>query len=163
MGGDGGDLGGGDVGFWRAEARRWRAQAEQSGAEAAQLRDRVVELEGQVGALAEKVAELARLAFGKSSEKTSARQRAEQTAGEGGPDGAGAGRQVGDLPSGRGRGQQKGSRGHGRRDYSHLPTEEQVRDVPEAERVCPRCGADYVPFGEECCELIDWRVQLVRV
>ena len=149
MGGDGGDLGGGDVGFWRAEA--------------AQLRDRVVELEGQVGALAEKVAELARLAFGKSSEKTSARQTAEQTAGVGGPDGAGAGRQVGDLPAGRGRGQRKGSRGHGRRDYSHLPTEEQVRDVPEAERVCPRCGADYVPFGEECCELIDWRVQLVRV
>jgi hypothetical protein len=36
MGGDGGDLGGGDVGFWRAEARRWRAQAERSGAEAAQ-------------------------------------------------------------------------------------------------------------------------------
>jgi transposase len=163
MGGDGGDLGGGDVGFWRAEARRWRAQAERSGAEAAQLRDRVVELEGQVGALTEKVAELARLAFGKSSEKTSARQVAEQTAGEGGPDGAGAGQQVGDLPAGRGRGQRKGSRGHGRRDYSHLSTEEQVRDVPEAERVCPRCGAGYVPFGEECCELIDWRVQLVRV
>jgi hypothetical protein len=68
MGGDRGDLGGGD-GFWRAEAQRWRAQAEQSGAEAAQLRGRVVELEGQVGALTEKVAELARLAFGKSSEK----------------------------------------------------------------------------------------------
>src|SRR6476661_9503858 len=163
MGGDGGDLGGGDVGFWSAEARRWRAQAERSGAEAAQLRDRVVELEGQVGALTEKVAELARLAFGKSTEKTSARQTAEQTAGEGGSDGAGAGQQVGDLPAGRGRGQRKGSRGHGRRDYSHLSTEEQVRDVPEAERVCPRCGGDYVPFGEECCELIDWRVQLVRV
>ncbi len=163
MGGDGGDLGGDDVGFWRAEAQRWRAQAEQSGAEAAQLRDRVVELEGQVGALTEKVAELARLAFGKSSEKKPARQTAEQTAGEGGPDGAGAGQQVGDLPAGRGRGQRKGSRGHGRRDYSHLSTEEQVRDVPEAERVCLRCGGDYVPFGEECCELIDWQVQLVRV
>ena len=35
--------------------------------------------------------------------------------------------------------------------------------MPEAERVCPRCGAGYVPFGEECCELIDWQVQLVRV
>ena len=160
-GGDGGDVGGDDVGFWRAEAQRWRAQAEQSGAEAAQLRDRVVELEGQVGALTEKVAELARLAFGKSSEKLTARQRVEQTAGEGGPDGAGA--QQPGRPSGRGRGQQKGSRGHGRRDYSHLPTEEQIRDVPEAERVCPRCGAGYVPFGEECCELIDWQVRLVRV
>ena len=161
MGGDGGDLGGDDVGFWRAEAQRWRAQAEQSGAEATQLRDRVVELEGQVGALTEKVAELARLAFGKSSEKLTARQAAEQTLGEGGPDGAGA-QQLG-RPPGRGRGQRKGSRGHGRRDYSHLPTEEQIRDVPEAERVCPRCGVGYVPFGEECCELIDWQVRLVRV
>ena len=161
MGGDGGDLGGDDVGFWRAEAQRWRAQAEQSGAEATQLRDRVVELEGQVGALTEKVAELARLAFGKSSEKLTARQAAEQTLGEGGPDGAGA-QQLG-RPPGRCRGQRKGSRGHGRRDYSHLPTEEQIRDVPEAERVCPRCGVGYVPFGEECCELIDWQVRLVRV
>ena len=162
MGGDGGDLGGGD-GFWRAEAQRWRAQAEQSGAEAAQLRDRVVELEGQVGALTEKVAELARLAFGKSSEKKPAQQTTEQTAGEGGPDGAGGGQQVGDLLAGRARGQRKGSRGHGRRDYSHLPTREEIHDVPDGERVCPRCGADYVPFGEECCELIDWQVQLVRV
>jgi transposase len=162
MGGDGGDLGG-DDGFWRAEAQRWRAQAERSGAEAAQLRDRVVELEGQVGALTEKVAELARLAFGKSSEKKSAQLTAEQTAGEGSPDGAGAGQRVGDLPAGRGRGQRKGSRGHGRRDYSHLPTREEIHDVPDGERVCPRCGADYVPFGEECCELIDWQVQLVRI
>jgi transposase len=162
MGGDGGDLGGGD-GFWRAEAQRWRAQAERSGAEAAQLRGRVVELEGQVGALTEKVAELARLAFGKSSEKKPAQQTAEQTAGAGGPDGAGAAQQVGDLPAGRGRGQRKGSRGHGRRDYSHLPTREEIHDIPDGERVCPRCGADYLPFGEECCELIDWQVQLVRV
>jgi transposase len=162
MGGDGGDLGGGD-GFWRAEAQRWRAQAERSGAEAAQLRGRVVELEGQVGALTEKVAELARLAFGKSSEKKPAQQTAEQTAGAGGPDGAGAAQQVGDLPAGPGRGQRKGSRGHGRRDYSHLPTREEIHDIPDGERVCPRCGADYLPFGEECCELIDWQVQLVRV
>jgi transposase len=163
MGGDG-DLGG-DVGFWRAEAQRWRARAERSEADAAQLRARVVELEGQVGALAEKVAELTRLAFGKSSEKQTARNTAKETAGQSaceGGDGVGAG-QAGGRPGGRGRGQQKGSRGHGRRDYSHLPAEEQVHDVPEAERVCPRCGAGYVSFGEECCELIDWQVRLVRV
>ena len=156
-----GDLGD-EVGFWRAEAQRWRARAERSEAEAERLRDRVVELEGQVGALAEKVAELARLAFGKSSEKQTAKKAAEQTTGEGGSDSTGAG-QGGGRPPGRGRGQQRGSRGHGRRDYSHLPTEEQVRDVPETERVCPRCGAGYVPFGEQCCELIDWQVRLVRV
>jgi transposase len=161
MGGDG-DLGD-EVGFWRSEARRWQARAERSEAEAAQLRERVVELEGQVGALFEKVAELSRLAFGKSSEKQTVRRPAGQPGGEGGPDSPNGAGQGGGRASGRGRGQQKGSRGHGRRDYSHLPTEEQVRDVPETERVCPRCGAGYVPFGEECCELIDWQVRLVRV
>src|SRR5829696_4503359 len=92
MGGDG-DLGD-EVGFWRSEARRWQARAERSEAEAAQLRERVVELEGQVGALFEKVAELSRLAFGKSSEKQTVRRPAGQPVGEGGPDspnGAGQG------------------------------------------------------------------------
>src|SRR4029453_8192585 len=84
MGGDG-DLGD-EVGFWRSEARRWQARAERSEAEAAQLRERVVELEGQVGALFEKVAELSRLAFGKSSEKQTVRRPAGQPVGEGGPD-----------------------------------------------------------------------------
>ena len=62
-----GDLGGvGDVGFWRAEAQRLAGEAN------VVVQTRVVDLEGQVGALAEKVAELARLAFGKSSEKSQA-------------------------------------------------------------------------------------------
>jgi transposase len=171
----GGDLGGGDVGFWRAEAQRWRAQAEQSGAEAAQLRDRVVELEGQVEALIEKVAELARLAFGGSEKRPRCGADGDNDP-DNDPDGPGGGPGQGPRgpgeeklggesgkPAGRRRGQRPGSRGHGRRDYAHLPTEEQVRDVPEAERVCPRCGAGYVPFGEERCELIDWQVRLVRV
>ena len=152
MGGGGGDLGGDDVGFWRAEAQRWRAQAEQSGAEAAQLRDRVA-LEDQIGALAEKVSVLAKLAFGTSSEKA-ARPAVDTGAGDPGDPGDGAKR---------GRGQQRGSRGHGRRDYSHLPTHEEIHDVPEAERVCPRCGADYAPFGEQSCEQLDWQVSLTRI
>jgi hypothetical protein len=69
----------------------------------------------------------------------------------------------GEAVSKRGRGQRKGSRGHGRRDYSHLPTREEVHDVAPGERVCPCCGADYVAFGEETCEQIDWRVQLIRI
>ncbi|MGH8921387.1 MAG: IS66 family transposase [Actinomycetes bacterium] len=173
------------VEFWRAEAMRWRAEAgclaaddvmlrarvvelegalTQVGAEAERLRadnlvlqTRVVDLEGQLGALAEKVSMLTRLAFGTSSEK------AAKSAAAGDDGAAGAG---GDPPVGstkRGRGQQRGSRGHGRRDYSHLPTREEVHDVPEGERVCPCCGADYAPFGEETCEQIDWQVQLIRV
>ncbi|MGH3984532.1 MAG: hypothetical protein ACRDST_18055 [Pseudonocardiaceae bacterium] len=73
------------------------------------------------------------------------------------------GEDVGDAPAGRKRGQQRGRRGHGRRDYSHLPTREEVYDVPAGERVCPNCGAGYAPFGEETCEQIDWQVHLTRM
>jgi len=145
-----GDLGGvGEVEFWRAEAKRLTV-------ENVVLQTRVDDLEGQVGALAEKVSVLARLAFGTSSEK------AKQA-----PDGDGATREAGNDPAGgpdkRGRGQRRGGRGHGRRDYSHLPGREEVHDVPEAERGCPRCGTGYVRFGEESCEQIDWQVQLTRI
>jgi transposase len=143
-----GDLGGvGDVEFWRVEAKRLAAD---NGV----LQARVAELEGQVGALTEKVSVLARLAFGTSSEKAAAKP----APGEDDP--------AGDLVGGqakRGRGQRRGSRGHGRRDYSHLPTREEIHDVPEADRWCPQCGAGYARFGEECCEQIDWQVQLIRI
>jgi transposase len=148
----GSDLGGGGgVEFWRAEAQRLAADN-------VALRARVADLEGQVGALAEKVSVLARMAFGTSSEKAArpARGGAGATGGAGGDDPAGE-------PEKRGRGQRPGGRGHGRRDYSHLPTREEIHDVPEAERVCPRCGAGYVRFGQECCEQIDWQVQLTRI
>ena len=143
-----GDLGGvGEVEFWRAEAKRLAV-------ENVVLQTRVDDLEGQVGALAEKVSVLARLAFGTSSEK------AKQA-----PDGDGATSEAGNDPAGGPdkRGQRRGGRGHGRRDYSHLPGREEVHDVPEAERGCPRCGTGYVRFGEESCEQIDWQVQLTRI
>lgn len=147
--GDSDHGGAGDVEFWRAEAERLAV-------ENLVLRNRVADLEGQVGALAEKVAVLARLAFGTSSEKAAKRTRGED---EDDPT-----RDCSDeRAEKRGRGQRRGSRGHGRRDYSHLPTREKVHDVAEAERVCPRCGAGYIPFGEECCEQIDWQVQLTRI
>ena len=148
-----GDLGGvGDVEFWRAEAARLAADN-------VVLQTRVADLEGQVGALAEKVSVLARMAFGTSSEKAKRAAGGVDPAG-----GSGAGEDpAGAQPEKRGRGQGKGSRGHGRRDYSHLPGREEVHDVAEEERVCPRCGAGYAPFGEERCEQIDWQVSLTRI
>jgi transposase len=148
----GSDLGGGgDVEFWRVEAARLAA-------ENVVLQTQVAELRGQVGALTEKVSMLAKLAFGTSSEKAPKRAPGEDDTADG---------SCGEATAGgrekRGRGQRRGSPGHGRRDYSHLPTEEETHDVPEAERVCPRCGAGYVRFGEECCEQIDWQVALTRI
>jgi transposase len=113
--------GAGGVEFWRAEAERLAADN-------LVWRGRVAELEGQVGALTEKVSTLARLAFGTSSEKAAAKP----TPGEDDPAGGQAGGQ-----EKRGRGQRRGSRGHSRRDYSHLPTREEIHDVAEADQVLP--------------------------
>ena len=142
----------GGVEYWRVEAQRLSVENAGLVAQNAALVARVGELEGQVAALTERVATLARLAFGTSSEKAAAKPAPGEDV------------VTGERPAGRrGRGQQPGSRGHGRRDYSDLETVEEVHDVPEGERVCPDCGAAYVPFGEERCEQIDWRVRIVRI
>jgi hypothetical protein len=114
--------GAGGVGYWRAEAACWRVEAEALAGcrvEAQRLvardvaqRARIADLEGQVGALTEKVSVLAKLAFGKSSEK----KKAKPTPGGEGLGGEGSGEgTAGGEPKRRARGQRKGSRGHGRR------------------------------------------------
>jgi transposase len=102
------------------------------------------------------------LVFGASSEK---KQPAKPPAdgGKGGAGGTGGKSGAGGAGSGRPRGQQPGSAGHRRRDYSHLETVEEVHDVPAGERFCPHCGAEYAPFGEERAAQIDWQVRLVRI
>ena len=60
------------------------------------------------------------------------------------------------------RGQQPGRPGHGRRNYGHLPREEQVHEPDPELLVCRFCGALYVAFSEERSEEIDVEV-IVRV
>lgn len=128
-------------------------------AENADLRARITELDGQVAALTEKVAMLAKLAFGTSSEKKPTQRRDDQNGDEHANDGG----CDTDKTARRPRGQQPGSKGHGRRDYSKLPTTEQIHDVPAGQRVCPHCAAAYTPFKNETCEQIDWQVTLTRI
>jgi transposase len=135
---------------------RLRAEANRLGCELAASQARVVELEGLVAALREKVATLAKLVFGTSSEKNQASQK--QAVPSSGED---AGAAAGEPR--RRRGQQPGSTGHGRRDYSGLETVEEIHDLPKDERVCPQCDSPYAPFGEETSEQVDWRVRIVRI
>lgn len=157
------------VGGWRAEAQRWQAQAQRLEADNVGLRTREGELEGQVAALKETVATLSRALYGDSSEKQPRpepaskpereRSWADDTGEAGdGSEGAGQGR-----AGKRRRGQQPGSRGHGRRDYSHLPGDERVHEPDPETLVCPSCGAAYVAFGQESSEQIDWQVVVRRV
>jgi transposase len=143
------------VALWRARARHWQGEAARLGGENTRLGARVAELEAKVDGLGEQVAALARVAFGSSSEKTPVVVAAGGAGGRGGAAGGAGG--------GRGRGQQRGAPGHGRRDDSGLPTVEVVAAPEVAERVCPRCGREDAPNGEEQTELIDWQVRLCRV
>ena len=55
------------------------------------------------------------------------------------------------------RGKQPGAKGYGRRRRYNLPAEEAVHDLPEEQRVCPRCGKPFEVFpGTEDSEQIEW-------
>ena len=46
------------------------------------------------------------------------------------------------------RGQQRGTRGHGRRRRTTLPREEVVVEAPLAQRICARCGLPFEAKGK---------------
>ena len=143
---------------WREKARGLAADKKRLIAELAASQARVVDLEGQLIAATEKVATLSKLCFGTSSEKKNSEPGgAAANAGE--PADPGRLRDAGR----RRRGQQPGTTGHGRRDYSGLETEEVLHDVDEHERRCPERGTAYEHFGEESSAQIDWQVRIVRV
>ena len=61
------------------------------------------------------------------------------------------------------RGQQAGTKGHGRRKQKQLPVEEEVVDLGEEEKACPRCGLPFEPFPEtEDSEVIEVEVRAHR-
>ena len=131
------------------EVEYWRGRA--LAAEA-----RVGELESRLAELTEQVATLTKILFGRSSEKTPPAAGDTSNPDTDNPE-TGRG---GESPK---RGQRQGSKGHGRRDYAHLETEDIYHDVSEDEKCCRECGAAYSPYGEETCEQIDWIVKITRI
>jgi transposase len=54
------------------------------------------------------------------------------------------------------KGQQPGSKGHGKRDYSHLPTVEEVVGLYEKDAICPCCQKPYEELsGTEDSEVLE--------
>ena len=139
------------------EAVFWRGRAESLAAENATLARTVAVQREQITALKQRVVTLSRILFGTSSEKG---EPGGPEAG-GGDDSRGDGGQAGE--GSRRRGQRPGSAGHGRRRHEHLEAEEQVHDVPEGERRCPRCGRAYELFGEDVSEQVSWQVRVWRI
>jgi transposase len=126
-----------EAGYWRARAERAEALVTELRADKAGLNARVAELAAEVARLTESVTTLSGLLFGSSSEKSGSSLRGNGRGGDGGGDG-------GVWPGGRRkRGQRPGGPGHGRRDYSHLETEERVIDVDAGQRCCAECGEPF--------------------
>ena len=119
------------------EAHYWRRQHER-------LVEREAALKAAVEALQATIRDLTQRLYGTKSEQSAS------------PDGAGASTPT----SPRQRGQQPGSRGHGRSDRGALPVVVEVHDVSETAKHCPTCGAAFVPFpGSEESNLIEVQVQ----
>jgi transposase len=90
--------------------------------------------------------------FGQKSEKQSSAERSNKLEGEG---------EEGSSPR-RKKGQQPRNRGPKRRDYSSLPAEEELRELPEDQRACPKCGQALTPSDAEESELIEIDVRAYR-
>src|SRR3954454_2940293 len=126
------------VGYWKSQHARAVHRAEQLEAEVEQLRGENRKLQGQL--------------FGRKSETASAQDRANHLEGEDD--------QTPSTPPKRG--QRTDRPGPARRDYSHLPVVEEPRELPEAQRVCPQCGAALVPSDTEDSEQIEIDVRAYR-
>jgi transposase len=130
------------VGYWKAMHARAVHRAEHLEAEVEQLRGENRKLQDQL--------------FGRKSEKSSTQDRSNHLEGE---------EDDRESSTPRKRGQRKDRPGPKRRDYSHLPVVQDPRELPEDQRVCPRCGAPLSPSDTEDSEQIevDFRVYRRRI
>jgi transposase len=129
----------------RAEAGYWRAMHRK-----AVERERA--LEEELKAVRAKLSLRERQLFERKSERRG------KSKGEGGSGAA----PKGDGPR-RGRGQQRGTAGHGRRGHDNLPGVVEERDLDPEDCVCPRCGDPLKPEGgAETSEVVEVEVKAYR-
>jgi transposase len=126
------------AGYWKAMHARAVLRAEELEAEVEQLRGESRKLQDQL--------------FGRKSERATSTDRSNHLEGEDGP---------APLPP-RKRGQRKDRPGPPRRDYSHLPVVEVLRELPQDRRLCPRCQAPLSPSDTEDSEQIEIEVRAYR-
>ena len=126
------------VGYWKAMHARAVQRAERLEADLEQLRGENRKLQEQL--------------FGRKSETASSQDRWNHLEGEDD--------QAPSMPPKRG--QRKERPGPTRRDYSHLPVVEDLRELPKEQQVCPQCGAALTPSDTEDSEQIDIEVRAYR-
>lgn len=126
------------VGYWKAQHARAVHRADQLQAEVEELRGENRKLQDQL--------------FGRKTETARSKDRKNHLEGE--ED------QASSTPGKRG--QRKDRPGPKRRDYSHLPVVEDLRVLPEEQRVCSQCGAALSPSDTEVSEQIEIEVKAYR-
>ena len=126
------------VGYWKAQHARAVQRAERLEADLEQLRGENRELRDRL--------------FGRKTETTSAQDRSNRLEGEDD--------QPPSMPPKKG--QRKDRPGPARRDYSHLPVVEDIRELPEDQRACPRCGEPLAPSDTEDSQQVEIEVKAYR-
>jgi len=155
--------------IWKRKARQLGQQLEQTvGGQETRLAElrrqleavlcqqqaRIAELTRQIEEKNARMAWLEQQVFGRKSEQTPDPVAQQTPTADSGP--VSADRR-------RGRGQQPGAKGHGRKRRLDLQTEIVVHDFPEDQRRCFRCGELFLVLpGTEDSEVLDWELRLVR-
>lgn len=133
--------------------RIWKQKVEELQQITRQQQERIQALLGENEKLRARQAWLEQQIFGRKTEQTQDNQDTAQASGTG----------LGISSRRNKRGQQPGTKGHGRRCHSGLPTEEIELDLPQEQKCCPRCGKSLNPFPwTEDSEEIHWEVRLSR-
>jgi transposase len=128
----------------REQVRELKTQLKQS-------QEEVASLQGQVRQLNKRL-------YGIKSEK--GKPAPQSPADKGRDANAQGGTQDGEKK--RSRGQQPGSKGHGRRKHPDLPARTQSVDLPEDQKICACCGLAYAGHGVVESETIEIDVQAYR-
>ncbi len=124
----------------RADLRSWQALHGRAVEREAVLKEEIETLRARIRYLEQQL-------FGRKSERSGKgdRRRSDQT---------------GSAQHKRPRGQQQGAPGHGRTRLDHLPAEDEVADLDEADKRCPCCGKPLLPLaGTEDSEVLEIEVR----
>jgi len=128
----------------RQQANYWRAQHQRAVLREADLAEQIQLLQGQIR-------ELERRLYGRKSE-TSANTKPPVNPND--PRNHGKPRK---------RGQQPGSKGHGRRNHDHLPTIDEVCVLPDHQKCCADCGTPFTEIpGSQDGDILEIEVRAHR-